>query len=308
MSLQKKIRPYVLPAAILLSLLFHQGLGRLDGITPYLIFSILLLTFSAVDLRSLRPSPMEFWIALFQLAVSVGGYMLIRLTTGNELLAQGLLIGVLCPVAASVAVVACALGAKRQTVTSYTIFGNIMVACAAPVIFSFIGQRQSMPFWQSFGQVLLHTDSVLAAPFLIALLLQTLLPKAGRCIARYKGAAFYLWASALLLTLGKTADFIFRHGSGNSTNILLLGLISLMMCIVQFAVGRRIGSRYGDKVAGGQMLGQKNSAMGIWLANLYLLPLAAVYVAFYSIWQNIFNSWQLWRRSHNGQSHKNTDS
>ena len=53
-------------------------------------------------------------------------------------------------------------------------------------------------------------------------------------------------------------------------------------------------SKYGDRMAGGQLLGQKNSAMGIWLANMYLNPLAAVFPALYSVWQNLFNSWQLW--------------
>ena len=51
-------------------------------------------------------------------------------------------------------------------------------------------------------------------------------------------------------------------------------------------------------MAGGQLLGQKNSAMGIWIANTYLLPLASVFPALYSIWQNLFNSWQMWRKDH----------
>ena len=42
------------------------------------------------------------------------------------------------------------------------------------------------------------------------------------------------------------------------------------------------------------MLGQKNSALGIWMANIYLNPLASVSIALYSIWQNLFNSWQMY--------------
>ncbi|MBR5664591.1 MAG: hypothetical protein IKX13_02435 [Bacteroidales bacterium] len=306
MSLQKKIRPYVLPAAILLGVLLHRWIGILNFLTPYLIFSILLLTFCAADIRHLRPSKLEGWIVLFQLAASTGGYAAIRLLTGNELLAEGLLVGILCPVAASVSVVACALGADRQTVVSYTMVGNLTVACAAPIIFSFIGQRQSMPFWESFTIIFMRIASVLAIPFIVAWLLQKCWPSANRRIARYKGAAFYLWAAALLLTLGKTIDYIFLEGGGNGRNILYLGILSLLMCVVQFAVGKRIGKHYGDTAAGGQMLAQKNSAMGIWMANMYLLPLAAVYVAFHSIWQNLYNSWQLWRYPRQ-QEKKRTD-
>ena len=189
MSLQKKIRPYVLPAAILLGVLLHRWIGILNFLTPYLIFSILLLTFCAADIRHLRPSKLEGWIVLFQLAASTGGYAAIRLLTGNELLAEGLLVGILCPVAASVSVVACALGADRQTVVSYTMVGNLTVACAAPIIFSFIGQRQSMPFWESFTIIFMRIASVLAIPFIVAWLLQKCWPSANRRIARYKGAA-----------------------------------------------------------------------------------------------------------------------
>ena len=47
-------------------------------------------------------------------------------------------------------------------------------------------------------------------------------------------------------------------------------------------------------ISGGQLLGQKNTAMGIWMSNTYLQPLSSVFLAFYIIWQNLFNSLQLW--------------
>ena len=75
----------------------------------------------------------------------------------------------------------------------------------------------------------------------------------------------------------------------------MLGIASAVVCAVHFGLGKWIGSRHGDRVAGGQLLGQKNTAVGIWMANTYLNPLASVFLAFYSIWQNLFNSWQLWR-------------
>lgn len=307
MSLQQKMRPYVLPAAIVCSLLLHRWLSPLNFLTPYLVFSILLFSFCAADIRRLKPSPLEGWIAFLQVAGSIGGYLLIRLLTDNELLAEGLLIGVLCPVAASMSVVACALGANRQTAVSYTIIGNLTVAAVAPVLFSFVGQRQNLPFFESFSLIFMHIASVLAIPFIVALLLQRLLPAVNRRIAKHNGVAFYLWAGALLLTLGKTMDFVFTHGKGNGANIIWLGVLSLVMCIVQFLAGKRIGGRYGDSAAGGQMLAQKNSAMGIWMANLYLHPLASLYVAFYSIWQNIFNSWQLWHFQRQQQTKKHID-
>lgn len=290
----QKIKSYVLPIAIVLGLLLHNTCAAFSVVVPYIIFTILLLTFTAVDIRKLRFKPLFIWIILFQVVVSLGGYYLLRLLHVNEIVAEGVLIGVLCPVAASVAVVSTMLGADRNTVTSYTVIGNLMVSLVAPIYFSFIGVNQDMPFWASFMQILRRIGTVIGLPFFIALALQLCLPKVNRIISRYKGLAFYLWAVALLLTLGQTIHFIFLNGEGNWSSILWLGISALLFCILQFGLGKWIGHKYGDTIAGGQLLGQKNSAMGIWMANHYLHPLASVYLAFYSVFQNLFNSWQLW--------------
>ena len=290
----QKIKSYVLPIAIVLGLLLHDYCAAFSVAVPYIIFTILLLTFTAVDIRKLRFKPMFIWIILFQVGVSLGGYVLLKLLNVNEIIAEGVLVGVLCPVAASVAVVSTMLGADRNTVTSYSIIGNLVVSFVAPIYFSFIGVNQDMPFLDSFLLILRRIGTIIGLPFLVAFALQIWLPKANKTISRYKGLAFYLWAVALFLTLGQTIHFIFLNGKGNWSSIIWLGVSALLFCVIQFGLGKWIGHKYGDTIAGGQLLGQKNSAMGIWMANHYLLPLASVYLAFYSVFQNVFNSWQIW--------------
>jgi BASS family bile acid:Na+ symporter len=290
----QKIKSYVLPIAIVLGLLLHDYCAAFSVVVPYIIFTIILLTFTAVDITKLRFKPLFIWIILFQVVVSLGGYYLLRLFHVNEIIAEGVFIGVLCPVAASVAVVSTMLGADRNTVTSFSVIGNLVISVVAPIYFSFIGVNQDLPFFTSFLHILRRIGTVIGLPFFIALALQLCLPKANAFLSRYKGLAFYLWAVALFLTLGQTIHFIFLNGKGNWSSILWLGVSALLFCIIQFGLGKWIGSKYGDTIAGGQLLGQKNSAMGIWMANHYLNPLASVFLAFYSVFQNLFNSWQLW--------------
>ena len=292
----KKLRSFVLPFAILMGLLFHRQLVLLRDVTPYLIFSILLLNYVAVDMKKLKMTMLDVWIMLFQIVVSLGSYFLAKALGASELVAQGILGGVLCPVAASSVVIATMLGANRETVTTYTIAGNLMVAVVAPIYFSFIGTLQDLPLLQSMWLIFRRIAPTIALPFFIALFLQHFAPKVNAFLCRYKGFSFYLWAAALTITLGQTIDFMFLNGREERDSILFLGIASIFFCIVQFALGKWLGSKYGDRVAGGQLLGQKNSAMGIWIANTYLLPLASVFPALYSIWQNLFNSWQLWRK------------
>ena len=291
----QKIRSYILPIAIVLGLLLHEYCATFGVAVPYLIFSILLLTFSAVDVRKLKFNPMFIWILLFQISVSIGLYSLLKALGASLVLAEGVMMAALCPVASSVAVVSCMLGADRNTVTSFTIIGNLVISIIAPAYFTLIGVHPEMTFIASFLSILKRVGVVIGLPFFVALALQTWLPKVNNMLSRYKGLSFYLWSVALLFTIGQTIDFIFLHGEGNWLIIIWLGVASLLFCIVQFALGKWIGSKYGDIIAGGQLLGQKNTAMGIWMANHYLHPLTSVILAFYAIFQNLFNSWQIWR-------------
>jgi len=290
-----RFRSLVLPIAIVLGLILHKYCTMFTPYVPILIFAMLLLNFAAVDVRKLRITMLDIWLMLFQIVVSIGSYCLVKLFGGGDTIAEGILVGVLCPVASSVVVISCLLGANRETVTTYTILGNLMVAIMAPIYFSFIGLQQEMPFFDSFWLILKRVAPIIALPFILALCMQHWMPKVNVFFCRIKGASFYLWALALLFTLGQTIDFMFQHGKDNLDSIIALGIASVIFCAIQFGFGKWLGSKYGDTMAGGQLLGQKNTAMGIWMANTYLNPLASVFPALYSIWQNLFNSWQMWR-------------
>ena len=202
---------------------------------------------------------------------------------------------VLCPVASSVTVVAAMLGANPVRTTTYTIVGNLLVAMVAPVYISIIGGDRAMSPGSYFLLIFSKVAVVIALPFFVVLLLQRFLPAVSCRISGYKQWSFYLWAFALFVTIGQTADYVAGGWDGGYGNMVWLGGGALAVCIAQFAIGRIIGRRYGDTVAGGQILAQKNSAMGIWIINSFLNPVASVAMAFYSIWQNVFNSWQIYR-------------
>ena len=134
----------------------------------------------------------------------------------------------------------------------------------------------------------------IALPFFVVLFLQIKFPNFNKKMCEYQSVSFYLWAIALVLTLGKTIDFVISKGYNNEHIIIILGILSLFVCAFQFAFGKWLGEKYGDRIAGGQLLGQKNTALGIWMSNIYLEPLSSVLLAFYIILQNLFNSLQLW--------------
>jgi BASS family bile acid:Na+ symporter len=76
---------------------------------------------------------------------------------------------------------------------------------------------------------------------------------------------------------------------------LLIAVSSLILCVIQFAIGRFVGRHFGSTIESGQALGQKNTAFAIWISNVYLNPLSSVGPGCYILWQNIINSLELWQ-------------
>lgn len=294
----QKYKSLVLPIALVSGYFLRQLCSSLSMVVPYVIFMILVLNFSGVRLSSLRPSKLDFCIASFQTLVSIGLYWLLKSVTSDDILAQGALMCVLCPVASSVTVVASMLGADPVRTTTYTIIGNLLVCIIAPIYISIITETSAnTSFGTMFMLIFVKIAVVIALPFILVLCIQKFLPCLNAGISAYKQFSFYLWAVALFITIGQTIDFVIIRWKDNIENVMWLGIISLVICIGQFYLGKIIGERYQDRIAGGQMLAQKNSAMGIWMLNTFLNPIASVGMAFYSIWQNLFNSWQIYKTS-----------
>lgn len=294
----QKYKSLVLPIALVSGYFLRQFCSSISMVVPYVIFTILVLNFSGVRLLSLRPSKLDLCVASFQTLVSILLYWLLKAVTFNEILAQGALMCVLCPVASSITVVASMLGANPERTTTYTIIGNLLVCIIAPIYISFIMETSAnTSFGSMFMLIFAKISVVIALPFILVLCIQKYLPRLNAGISAYKQFSFYLWAVALFITVGETIDFVIVRWRDNLENVIWLGIISLAICIGQFYLGKMIGERYQDRIAGGQMLAQKNSAMGIWMLNTFLNPIASVGMAFYSIWQNLFNSWQIYRTS-----------
>jgi bile acid:Na+ symporter, BASS family len=292
--MMQKIRDFALPGAIVLGFLFHSFFAKLNVLTPYLIFVMLFFTLTSVNVRHMRVSMLHVWILLFQVAVSLGVYWM--LVPVNELLAQGALIIILAPTATSAPVVAAMLGANLNTMVTSTMLSNFAIAAVAPFYFAQMGSQIDLPFWQSSWQVLSRVLPLIILPFVLAVGFQKFLPKTTAKINKRKSISFYLWAFGLTIVIGSTIDYIYIQDRSKNAILLVLMLASILSCAVQFAFGRWVGRKYGDRIAGGQALGQKNTVLAIWMAHTYLNPLSSVVPATYAIWQNLFNSYQIWEK------------
>ena len=289
------IRSIILPIAMLLAVLFHRWCGAVYFLAPYLVFTMLFMAYTAIDVKKMRISKLDIYLILAQTILVVVPYFLLRLCGVADELCDSLLVVCLTPVAASSVVVSCALGASRETVTTFTILDNLYIALLAPFLFAITGRAEAGGYWASFWTILCRIAPQIVFPFFAAMLTQLLLPKLNGWFVKNKGKSLYVWALTLTIVLGKTFHDIVTAPERNWTMLSIQAGLSVVMCGVLFAIGKWLGAKRKEKMAGGQLLGQKNTSFGIWMGNEFLSPMSSVACALYSVWQNIFNSWQMYQ-------------
>lgn len=293
-----RVKTYTMPAAMVAGIVLHQEMAQLYFLTPYIIFVMLFIPFACVSPRDVRPGRMQIMMLLFQLSAGVGMYYLLR--PMGEALAQGAMICIYAPAAMASATIGRMLGGDVKSMTTFIILSNLGTAIATPFLFPLMGAHADMPFWSSFAAIVQRVAILLLSPLAAIWLLQWLWPRGHAFVKRHQDWSFYAWAFSLLILIGKTTDNIVKAPTHNPLLEWSLAVAGLIICLVQFGVGHWWGKRNGDPVAGTQSLGQKNTTLAIWLTLTYLNPLAAIAPTSYIIWQNLVNSWQLWKSGKRG--------
>ena len=303
-QLRQKIKPWMLPIAMLGGILFHTALAKIAFITPYLIFTMLCITFCKVKPSEFRVTRLSWFLLIVQIGGALGAYYAIA--PFNTIVAQGIMICFLCPTASAAPVVTGMLGGSVARVTTFSVISNIAVALLAPLLFSKYGvpTSESSTLVDAQLSILQRVAPLLIIPLIIAYLLRKIAPKVANTIATHQGISFYLWAIALFIVVGRAISFVISEPTDEIPTMIALAVGAAIACCIQFWAGRKIGYLCGDKVAGAQGLGQKNTILAIWLALTWLHPLASVGPAAYIAWQNIINSAQLYKATKQNINHK----
>lgn len=266
-------------------------------LTPTFIFAQLLLTFCKVSPREFKFRQWHFILLCIQLIGSIVGYLIF--VKIDPILAQGAMVCLICPTATAAAVITSKLGGSAETLITYTMLSNLMCAIYVPLVFPLVYDGVGESFLYSFLLILSKVFPLLICPFLMAQIFRYMLPTIHSWLKNHASFAFYIWAMALTLVMGKTTKSIVND-SDNMKLVFWLAMISLFVCCLQFFAGKNIAGKYGDRISGGQAIGQKNTVLAIWMAYTYLNPISSVAPGAYVLWQNIINSWQLWKKRKKG--------
>lgn len=288
------LRTISMPFGMVIGALLCRQIVAVDSwsggmLTPVLIFAMLFFTYCRVDITKMRITMMHFWLFAAQI---VGAMLLYTLCKPlGESVAQGAMICALAPIAMAAVVIGGMLGANIENMTTYSLLCNIGTAFVAPFILSWVGNGEC-----TLMQILTKVAPLLIAPFVAGQLCRFALPKVALWVADHSRISFYIWLVSLVVVVGRTTAFVIDHSATDLTTEIILAAVAAIICVAQFMLGRKIGAKYGDTVAGGQSLGQKNTVLAVWMAQSFLNPISCVAPTAYIVWQNIVNSYQIYRK------------
>lgn len=316
MNLYKILRDWSLPIAMIvgaLSYLLYINIPCLYAtravagnvvsfMQPALIFLILFVTFCKINIRELRFERWHFILLFFQLILFIGISLVLAFISNlphiARLMLEAAMLCLVCPTATAAAVITAKLGGSAASLISYTMLINFSVALFAPFFLTLSNPMEGVSFLSSFLQIMGKVFPLLICPLIAAELVRKFLPAFHTLLVKKgRNIPFFLWLVALALAIAMTTRAIVNSNVSVLT-MATIALVSLVCCVVQFAYGRFVGRRYGECITGGQALGQKNTVFAIWLAYTFMTPITALAGGFYSVWHNVINTWQLYRKNH----------
>ena len=263
---------------------------------PFLVGVMLFLQFNVTapsDLKIHRWHAEVLGVQALLFAVFTAATVL--LPEGNlRILAECAMLCFICPTASACGVITSKIGGDLQQTMAYLLLCDIMSTLLIPATVPLVCPQEGVGYLSLLWIVTKRVFSMLVLPCALAWLIRFTLPGVQKLLARYTGWAFYVWGISLMLAMS-LATRALRQSHASLWMAVLIALVALSCCLLQFYLGRKLTKSYGRRVSvtAGQTFGQKNTGFLIWLGFNYMTPITSVAGGLYAICQNLVNSWEL---------------
>ena len=302
--------PVAITTGILLYLAYHwlpplRPLGHIGFLTaslgqPILVAVMLFLQFVKVSPRDLKIKPWHLKLLVFQSLtfIALTGLTLLMPKGGTwRIISECAMICFICPTAAAAGVITDRLGGSLSDTISYVVVINAVATVLIPAAIPLVAPSEGYSFAASMWKIACRVFPMLILPCLTAWLVRFTAPRLQKKLEKLSHWSFLVWGVCLTLAMVLSTRALVSD-KPDAFTLLGIAAVSLLACAVQFASGRAAGKRLPemDRITSGQALGQKNTSFLIWLGYSWLTPVTSIAGGLYAIWQNIFNSWELYRR------------
>ena len=307
------LRDWMLPGAIVLGI----GLYLLYHVTPALhvagpwlhgvvsegqrlvIALLLFFQFVKISPHDLRFTRWHLWALLVQVLSFLALALAVALVENPSLrtLAECAMLCMICPTASAAGVITDRLGGDLAGTVSYLVLVNLAATFLIPLVIPLVNPSATLGFWAYVGHIAVQVFPVLILPGLVAWLIRYTTRGLQRRLMRWSSNSFYIWGVGLTLAMVLSTRALLLSRMGVAVVAGIVG-VSLLCCALQFFLGHRMGRDSVTRITAGQVLGQKNTGFLIWLGYHYMTPVTSVAGGLYAIWQNLYNSWELYRQGH----------
>ncbi|MBP5772369.1 MAG: transporter [Bacteroidaceae bacterium] len=285
-----------------------------ETLLPLTIFLTLFVTFSKVDFHLMRVHRWHgavllaqfLFVALLLMVIQyapfdIGTHVNIFELSGISVSSrsfryclEAVLICVIAPCASASPVVTAKLGGNLTQMTTFVLLSSFVASLFIPAVFPMLEPHPGITFLSAFLVILRKLALVLLLPLFLGAIVRHQVKPLYRWFVQTPDIGFYLWSVSLAITSGITMKNIVH----SEATLWLLGgiaVLTLLTSFIQFKTGRLIGRIFGEQICTGQAMFQKNTGLAIWIAYVYLTPMASIGAGCYVLWQNIINSYELWQ-------------
>ena len=195
---------------------------------------------------------------------------------GGRILTECAMLCFICPTAAAAGVITSKIGGSLPGIMTYTVLADLLASILIPLMIPLVHPTVEVGFFSYFFAIIRRVFSI------------------------HAGWAFYVWGLGLVLAISLATGALVTSGIGFAV-VLGIAAVSLVCCLFQFWMGRRVARHYGrvESITAGQALGQKNTGFIIWLGFNYMTPVTSVAGGLYAIWHNLVNSYELYQTRKN---------
>jgi BASS family bile acid:Na+ symporter len=279
-----------------LSLLLTMLIGALlpqfhvfSFLIQYLLMLMLFFAFLDIEFKPQLFQKSVIWILLANVAAAFIGYAV--LLPLDLTLALAAFMTAIAPTAIAAPVIIGFIKGKIEYVVTAVILTNIASALIVPVALPFlIGAEVQISVWEVLQPVLI----VMFTPLILARLVSYLPSNTQNTIRKGKTFSFPIWLVNLLIISANASNFLRNENTDSLSTLIIIALVSLVICIVNFGVGALLGGRSHWQEAS-QSLGQKNLSFVIWIALTFINPLVAMGPTFYILYHHLYNSWSIYQ-------------
>ena len=289
------INLWLRPAMILIPLCagaFFPQCHVMEGCIRWGLIFMLFMSYLRIQLNQLTPRKAHWYILALNFAMGIIPFLTIR-ALGPEytsLAQSAFFIGITPTATAAPVIVSFLHGRVSFTVTGFLIT-NFFISLSFVFLIPFVTGSYSI---EVVLNIFKNLALIIGLPLGMAAICRKFFPKSKNWPLKYNLLSLAVWSFQLfILSAIARQHFIDQPDESPSLVLAIVG-IALIICILNFTLGKLVAPKRFKRECG-QLLGQKNTTLSIYLALYFVHPLVALGPTFYILFHNAWNAYQMFQ-------------